>query len=97
MEQKLISFIFVTEKKRFIRWKRQAEKNNITLQEWIIKKLNSDVKVVYKKVKLQKDIPKDEQWFIRLSTKSEFKGYWVYCSRSDEKKLVEWITCKLDS
>lgn len=97
MDQSSISFIFVTEKKRFIRWRKQAKNNNMTLENWIIKKLNSDVKVVYKKVKLHKDIPKDEQWFIRLSMKPEIKGYWVYCSRSDEKKLVEWITCKLDS
>ncbi|WP_179854664.1 hypothetical protein [Gilliamella sp. Nev5-1] len=47
----------------------------MTLENWIIKKLNSDVKIVYKKVKLQKDISKGEQWFIRLSMKPELKGY----------------------
>ncbi|OCG59106.1 hypothetical protein [Gilliamella sp. Nev3-1] len=68
--------LFLLQKKKDLFDEKNKQKNNnMTLENWIIKKLNSDVKIVYKKVKLQKDISKGEQWFIRLSMKPELKGY----------------------
>jgi hypothetical protein len=80
--------LFLLPKKKIYSMEKTSKKNNnMTLENWIIKKLNSDVKIGYKKVKLQKDIPKDEPWFIRLSMKPELKGYGVHCSRLDGKNL----------
>ncbi|MCX8574480.1 MULTISPECIES: hypothetical protein [unclassified Gilliamella] len=94
---KQISFCFHTQKKKFIKWKKLAKKANMTLSDWIVKKLNSDIDIVLRDIVLPNDIEKDDRWLIKLTIPSVIKGYWVYCSRERKMKLVKWITNKLDS
>lgn len=79
------------------KWGKEAKKNNVTLTEWIINKLNSDIEFdCNQPVQLHNDIPPNQRYFIILTVPNEIKGYWVFASRLLNKKLRVWIVNKLN-
>ncbi|MFQ1017313.1 hypothetical protein [Gilliamella sp. BG7] len=79
------------------KWSKEAEKNNLTLANWIINKLNSDIEFdCNQDVLLHNDIPPSQRYFISVTVPIEYKGYWVFSSRSKGKKLRVWIVNKLN-
>lgn len=79
------------------KWSKEAKKNNSTLTEWIINKLNSDIKFdCNQHVDLHNDILPSQRYFISITVPKEYKGYWVFSSRSLGKKLRVWIVNKLN-
>ena len=79
------------------KWSKEAKKNNLTLTEWIINKLNSDIEFDHNQpVQLHNDIPENQRYFISVTVPNEIKGCWVFSSRSLGKKLRVWIVNKLN-
>lgn len=79
------------------KWGKEAKNNNVTLTEWIINKLNSDIEFdCNQPVQLHNDIPPNQRYFIILTVPNEIKGYWVFSSRLLNKKLRVWIVNKLN-
>ncbi|OCG26540.1 hypothetical protein A9G45_00365 [Gilliamella sp. HK2] len=79
------------------KWSQDAKRNNLTLTNWIINKLNSDIKFdCDQEVLSHNDIPPSQRYFIKVSVPTEYKGYWVYASRLRGKKLRVWIINKLN-
>ncbi|NUF49290.1 hypothetical protein [Gilliamella sp. ESL0250] len=79
------------------KWSKEAKKNNLTLANWIINKLNSDIEFdCNQDVLLHNDIPASQRYFISVTVPAEYKGYWVFSSRSKGKKLRVWIVNKLN-
>lgn len=78
-------------------WSKEAKKNKLTLTNWIINKLNSDIDFdCNQPVQLHNDIPTNQRYFISLTVPIEIKGYWVFSCRSLNKKLRVWIVNKLN-
>jgi hypothetical protein len=79
------------------KWSKEAKKNNVTLTDWIVNKLNSNFEFdCDQHVDLHNDIPPSQRYFILLTVPIEYKGYWVLESRLLGKKLVVWIVNKLN-
>lgn len=79
------------------KWCREAKKVNLTLTEWIVNKLNSDIQFdCSKHVDLHNDILASQRYFITITVPNEYKGFWVYSSRALGKKLRIWIVNKLN-
>ncbi len=79
------------------KWCKEAKKNNLTLTEWIINKLNSDFEFdCNQHVDLHNDIPPNQRYFISVTVPCENKGIWVLSSRTLGKKLRVWIANKLN-
>jgi hypothetical protein len=79
------------------KWSKEAKKNNVTLTDWIVNKLNSDIEFdCNQDVLLHNDIPASQRYFISVNVPAEYKGYWVFSSRAKGKKLRVWIINKLN-
>lgn len=79
------------------KWSQTAKRNNLTLTDWIVNKLNSDIKFdCNQPVELHNDIPESQRYFISVTVPNEYKGFWVLSSRNMGKKLRVWIINKLN-
>jgi len=79
------------------KWEKEAKKQGLSLSEWIINKLNSDIDFLFQDVDLHNDIPEHERYFIKVNVPIDYKNYWVHSARKKGKKLRVWIVSKLNA